>query len=95
MGCLCQLPAGLDIDNEAGMPWARRPLSSKLCVDLTKTGAWTRRDRIGMRVSSRSESHRGPGYRPSGRLDMRPDSSYQHRFLNLAPTGREMNYELS
>ena len=71
--------------------------SNAFALDLTKTGALARSDRIGLRIMQPLRVRTGGldidlpvGYDyASGKV------SYQHRFLNLAPTGRELTYELS
>lgn len=71
--------------------------SNAFAIDLTKTGALAPSDRIGLRIMQ-------PLRVRTGGLDINLPVSYdyasgkvayQHRFLNLAPTGRELNYELS
>ena len=74
------------------------PLSSNaFALDLTRTGAFTPHDRIAFRVMQ-------PLRVRAGGLDIDLPVSYdyasgqvgyQQRLFNLAPTGRELNYELS
>jgi hypothetical protein len=71
--------------------------SNAFALDLTKFGAFARSDRIGLRITQ-------PLRVRSGGLDIdlpisydyaTGEVGYQPRFLNLAPTGRELDYELS
>ena len=71
--------------------------SNAFAFDLTKAGALTQSDKIGLRIMQ-------PLRVRSGGFDINLPVSYdyasgqvgyQQRFFNLAPTGRELNYELS
>lgn len=71
--------------------------SNAFALDLTKAGAFARSDRIGLRIMQ-------PLRVGAGGLDVdlpvgydyaTGKAAFQHRFFNLAPTGRELNYELS
>jgi hypothetical protein len=71
--------------------------TNAFAFDLTKTGAFGRSDKIALRIMQ-------PLRVRSGGFDVNLPVSYdyasgtaahQQQFLNLAPTGREMNYELS
>jgi hypothetical protein len=71
--------------------------SNAFALDLTKTGALARSDRIALRIMQPLRVH-GGGFNvnlPVGYDYASGTVAYQHRFLNLAPTGRELNYELS
>ena len=71
--------------------------SNAFALDLMKAGALARSDRIGLRIMQPLRVRSG-----SFDIDL-PVSydyasgkvSYERRFLNLAPTGRELDYELS
>jgi hypothetical protein len=71
--------------------------SNAFALDLTRTGALARNDWIGLRVMQPLRVRSGGldinlpvGYDyASGRV------TYQQRLLNLAPTGRELTYELA
>ncbi len=71
--------------------------SNAFAVDLTRTGAFTPNDKIGLRIMQ-------PLRVRAGGLDVNLPVSYdygsgvvgyQSRFFNLAPTGRELDYELT
>ena len=71
--------------------------SNAFALDLTRSRAFARGDRIGLRIMQPLRVSAG-GFEidvpvsyeyASGRV------GYQQRFLNLAPRGRELNYELS
>jgi hypothetical protein len=80
-----------------GLVQGGRLSTNAFAFDLTKTGAFARSDKIGLRIMQ-------PLRVRSGGFDINLPVSYDYatskvgyedRFLNLAPTGREMNYELS
>jgi hypothetical protein len=71
--------------------------TNAFAFDLTKIGAFGRRDKIGVRIMQ-------PLRVRSGGLDVNLPVSYDYktgavgyedRFFNLAPTGRELDYEIS
>jgi hypothetical protein len=71
--------------------------SNAFALDLTKTGALAWNDRIGLRIMQPLRVRTG-GLEielPVGYDYATGAAAYQRRFLNLAPTGRELNYELS
>jgi hypothetical protein len=71
--------------------------SNAFALDLTKTGALGRSDKIALRIMQPLRVRTG-GFDinlPVGYDYASDDVAYQHRFLNLAPTGRELDYELS
>jgi hypothetical protein len=74
-----------------------RLFSNAFALDLTKIGALARGDRIGLRIMQ-------PLRVRSGGFDIHlpvtydyasGEVGYQHRLFNLAPHGRELDYELS
>lgn len=71
--------------------------SHAFAIDLTKTGALARSDRIGLRIMQPLRVRTGglDINLPVGYDHASSKVAYQHRFFNLAPTGRELNYELS
>ena len=71
--------------------------SNAFALDLMKSGVFARADRIGLRIMQ-------PLRVRNGGLDVNLPTSYdyasgtagyEHRILNLAPSGRELDYELS
>ena len=71
--------------------------SNAFALDLTKTGALARSDRIGLRVMQPLRVRTGglDINLPVGYDYASGSVAYQRHFLNLAPTGRDLNYELS
>jgi hypothetical protein len=71
--------------------------TNAFALDLTKRGALARSDKIALRIMQPLRVRSG-GLDidlPAGYDYASGQVSYQHRFLNLAPTGRELDYELS
>jgi hypothetical protein len=80
-----------------GLVQGGRLSSNGFALDLTKTGAFRGSDKIGLRIMQ-------PLRVRSGGFDINlpvsydyasRQAGYEHRFFNLAPSGRELNYELS
>lgn len=80
-----------------GLGRGGRLSSNAFAIDLAKAGAFARTDRIALRIVQPLRVRFG-GLNlnlPVGYDYASGTADYQDRFLNLAPTGRELNYELS